>query len=136
MTVLLVVLLPVTFAAGYLTARRRAPRRAVQTPPPEAKREVADPTSLATIVRRTGAELTQIAVQTGVDLGTRVVRDSLGSLSAWAVRERPDLHRVTGKDGTVTLMFSDIEGSTSLNERLGDDRWLEVLTVHDKLVRR
>ena len=92
--------------------------------------------SLATIVRRTGAELTQIAVQTGVDLGTRVVRDSLGTLSAWAVRERPDLHRVTGEDGTVTLMFTDIEGSTEHNERLGDDRWLEVLAAHDKMVRR
>ena len=32
-------------------------------------------------------------------------------------------------------MFSDIEGSTALNEKLGDDKWLEVLTVHDRLVR-
>lgn len=131
--VLLVVLLPATFAAGYLIGRRSAP----EPSPPSAPSSVADPgASLATIVRRTGAELTQIAVQTGVDLGSRVVRDSLGSLSSWAVRERPDLHRVTGEDGTVTLMFSDIEGSTALNERLGDERWLEVLTAHDKVVRR
>ncbi|MBJ7593304.1 MAG: adenylate/guanylate cyclase domain-containing protein [Candidatus Dormibacteraeota bacterium] len=134
--VLVVVLVSAAFAAGYLTGARR-PRRAPPTEAVEQSREIADPTaSLATIVRRTGVELTQIAVQTGVDIGTRVVRDSLGSLSAWAVRERPDLHRVTGKDGTVTLMFSDIEGSTALNEKLGDDAWLEVLTVHDKLVRR
>ena len=133
MAVLLVVLVPVAFGAGYVTARRRAP----ELSPPEPAPAVAEaPASLATIVKRTGAELTQIAVQTGVDLGTRVVRDSLGTLSAWAVRERPDLHRVTGDDGTVTLMFTDIEGSTAHNERLGDDRWLEVLAVHDKLVRR
>ncbi len=134
--VLLVVLLPVAFAAGHLTGRRR-PLAAAPETRPESSREIADPAaSLAAIVRRTGVELTQIAVQTGVDIGSRVVRDSLGSLSTWAVRERPDLHRVTGKDGTVTLMFSDIEGSTALNEKLGDDGWLEVLTVHDKLVRR
>ncbi len=131
--VLLVALVPAGFAAGYVTARRRA---AELSPPEPAAAPAATPASLATIVKRTGAELTQIAVQTGVDLGTRVVRDSLGTLSAWAVRERPDLHRVTGEDGTVTLMFTDIEGSTAHNEKLGDDRWLEVLAVHDKLVRR
>ncbi len=132
--VLLVVLVPGGFAAGYMVGTRRPATREVAPPEPPAVAE--PPASLATIVRRTGAELTQIAVQTGVDLGTRVVRDSLGSLSAWAVRERPDLHRVTGEDGTVTLMFSDIEGSTAINERLGDAAWLEVLTVHDELVRR
>jgi adenylate cyclase len=133
--VLLVVLVAAAFAAGYVTARRRAPAPAPPRREPEPAPAQA-PASLATIVKRTGAELTQIAVQTGVDIGTRVVRDSLGTLSAWAVRERPDLRRVTGEDGTVTLMFSDIEGSTSLNERLGDDAWLKVLSVHDKLVRR
>jgi adenylate cyclase len=127
-TVLLLLLVLAAFAGGYLTGRRRAPQ-----PPPAPEPAAA---GLATIVRRTGAELTQIAVQTGVDIGSRVVRDSLGSLSSWAVKERPDLRKVTGKDGTVTLMFTDIEGSTALNERLGDDRWLEVLTVHNKLVRR
>ncbi len=122
---------PAAFAAGYVTGRRRAP---VPEPAPPPSTQPA--ASLATIVKRTGVELTQIAVQTGVDLGSRMVRDSLGSISAWAVKERPDLRKVTGKDGTVTLMFTDIEGSTALNERLGDDGWLEVLTVHDKLVRR
>lgn len=127
--VLAVVLLPGAFVGGYFAGGRRM----ASAPPPQAAEHSA---SLARMVRRTGAELTQIAVQTGVDLGTRVVRDSIGSLSAWAMRERPDLRRVTGKDGTVTLMFTDIEGSTSINERLGDDAWLEVLIVHDKLVRR
>ncbi|HSP64886.1 MAG TPA: adenylate/guanylate cyclase domain-containing protein [Candidatus Deferrimicrobium sp.] len=133
--VLLVVLVPAAFAAGFVTARRRVVAHAPPRAAPAA--DVAEsPASLASIVRRTGAQLTQIAVQTGVDVGTRVVRDSLGTLSAWAVRERPDLYRVTGADGTVTLMFTDIEGSTAHNERLGDDGWLEVLAVHDKLVRR
>jgi class 3 adenylate cyclase len=36
----------------------------------------------------------------------------------------------------VTLLFSDIEGSTELNERLGDDRWLAVLEDHNTIVRR
>ncbi len=134
--VLVAVLVSAAFAAGYLTGmRRRPPAQAAHTT--DQSRVATDASaSLSKIVRRTGVELTQIAVQTGVDIGSRVVRDSLGSLSAWAVRERPDLRKVTGKDGTVTLMFSDIEGSTALNEMLGDDGWLEVLTAHDKVVRR
>lgn len=130
---LLVVVAAGAFAAGYVAGRRHAPRPPAPAPPESIAEE---PASLASIVRRTGAELTQIAVQTGVDLGSRVVRDSLGSLSAWALRERPDLRRVTAADGTVTLMFTDIEGSTELNERLGDDGWLALLSEHDTLVRR
>lgn len=33
-------------------------------------------------------------------------------------------------------MFSDIEGSTALNERLGDAAWLELLRRHNVVVRR
>ncbi|HEY3019481.1 MAG TPA: adenylate/guanylate cyclase domain-containing protein, partial [Solirubrobacteraceae bacterium] len=35
----------------------------------------------------------------------------------------------------VTLLFSDIEGSTELNERLGDEHWLAVLEEHNAIVR-
>lgn len=38
-------------------------------------------------------------------------------------------------DGTVTILFTDIEDSTALNERLGDQRWLEVLRTHNAIVR-
>jgi adenylate cyclase len=38
-------------------------------------------------------------------------------------------------EGRVTLVFSDIEDSTPLNERLGDDTWVRVLAAHDALVR-
>jgi class 3 adenylate cyclase len=37
--------------------------------------------------------------------------------------------------GTVTLLFTDIEGSTRLLQRLGD-RYAEVLAAHDRLLRR
>jgi class 3 adenylate cyclase len=35
----------------------------------------------------------------------------------------------------VTLLFTDIEGSTELTVRLGDQRWLEILREHHALVR-
>ncbi len=49
--------------------------------------------------------------------------------------ERPDLRQHTSPDGTVTLLFSDIEGSTVMTERLGDLRMQEVLMAHHSIVR-
>ena len=36
--------------------------------------------------------------------------------------------------GTVTLLFTDIEGSTQLQHRLGDDRYQEVVAEHRRLL--
>jgi class 3 adenylate cyclase len=47
-----------------------------------------------------------------------------------------DLRPHAAPDGTVTLLFTDIEGSTDLTVRLGDQRWLELLRLHHALVRR
>lgn len=35
---------------------------------------------------------------------------------------------------TVTLMWEDIEGSTALNERVGDDDWIDLLNEHNSIV--
>jgi len=48
--------------------------------------------------------------------------------------ERPDLRSSAAPDGTVTIIFSDIEGSTDLATRLGDHKWLELLRWHDGVV--
>lgn len=98
-----------------------------------------DMRSLPAAVARGGLELARVAVEASVEELTTALRESLhGSLrglASWALRERPDLRRSMAPDGTVTLMFSDVEGSTALNERLGDERWLEVLRSHDAVVR-
>jgi len=49
--------------------------------------------------------------------------------------EQPDLRRAEAPDGTVTALFPDIEDSTRLTERLGDQRWIELLEAHDAIVR-
>ncbi|ORV09661.1 adenylate/guanylate cyclase domain-containing protein [Mycobacterium celatum] len=63
------------------------------------------------------------------------VRSSIEDLADWAEVERPDLARVT-PDGRVVILFSDIEESTALNERIGDRAWVKLIDAHDKLVRR
>ena len=64
------------------------------------------------------------------DAGLR--RPGGGAPSAY---EHPDLSAQAAPDGTITLLFSDIEGSTAIAERLGDDRWFKVLQEHNEMVR-
>jgi class 3 adenylate cyclase len=49
--------------------------------------------------------------------------------------EWPQLRAQVAPEGTVTILFSDIEGFTSLNERLGDMRAKDILRDHYQLVR-
>ncbi|MCD9199555.1 adenylate/guanylate cyclase domain-containing protein [Aeromicrobium wangtongii] len=62
------------------------------------------------------------------------IRSSIDDLAGWADVERPDLAQLAAADGTVTIMFSDIEGSTQLNHDLGDRGWVQLLARHDRLL--
>jgi adenylate cyclase len=62
------------------------------------------------------------------------VRSSIEDLADWAAVERPDLARLA-PSGKVVILFSDIEDSTALNERIGDRAWVRLLGQHDKMVR-
>ena len=91
------------------------------------------------------------------------VRSSIEELADWAKVERPDLARLTPDwqkverpdlarltwdwakvadlarltpDGNVVILFSDIEDSTALNERIGDRAWVKLIERHDKLIRK
>jgi adenylate cyclase len=108
------------------------------------RRHVAELEQRLTATQRTGplsaAERAMKAV-----VGTAVrVRDqgvggllmsSLEDLTRWAKEDRAQIVRVAAPDGTVTVFFSDIEDSTSMNEQLGDAEWMRVLDAHDKVVR-
>jgi class 3 adenylate cyclase len=48
---------------------------------------------------------------------------------------RPDLGAHTAADGTITLVFSDIEAFTQMTERLGDSEALRVVQNHHAIVR-
>jgi len=63
------------------------------------------------------------------------IRTSIDRVATAVEREQPDLRTHAAPDGTVTLLFSDIEGSTALNERVGDRRWIELLRIHNAIVR-
>ena len=61
---------------------------------------------------------------------------SIDAVASLVYAEKPDLRRQVAPDGTVTLMFSDIEGSTEKTEKLGDTKWMEVLRGHNAIIRK
>lgn len=83
-------------------------------------------------------------VRTMVETATRVRERGVGGMllatvddfTRWATESRSTIARVAGPDGTVTIFFSDIEGSTALNNELGDAHWMKLLAAHDALVER
>ena len=66
---------------------------------------------------------------------TDSIMASIDIVAAGISIERPDLRKHASSDGTVAVLFSDIEGYTTMNERLGDARTQELLRAHDTLVR-
>ena len=61
---------------------------------------------------------------------------SIDAVVSVVQQERPDLRGHVAPDGTVTILFTDIEGSTAMTERLGDRRAQEILHAHNAIVRR
>ncbi|KKK82898.1 hypothetical protein LCGC14_2798790, partial [marine sediment metagenome] len=70
----------------------------------------------------------------GID--TTAPQTSIDAVAAVVQSEQPDLRSHAAPDGTVTILFTDIEGSTAITERLGDQRWLELLRGHNAIVRK
>jgi adenylate cyclase len=88
------------------------------------------------------AQAAGLAVRTVVETATRMreqgvrgmLLSSIDDLASWAMEDRNEIARIAAPDGTVTVMFSDIENSTSLNTELGDEQWVKLLEAHDRLL--
>jgi adenylate cyclase len=88
------------------------------------------------------AQAAGLAMRTVVSTATRMreqgvrgmLLSSIDDLAAWAMEDRNEIARIAAPDGTVTMMFSDIENSTSLNSELGDEQWVKLLAAHDRLL--
>jgi adenylate cyclase len=138
-------------AAGVLLVRRRRAARRDEEATAAARRredreggaDVFDLASTGVVALASsipGARLAAQVARAGRDISRAglapAVAGSLRRIADYAESDRPALQRVIADDGTLVVMFSDIEGSTALNERLGDAAWLHLLSRHDGLVRR
>ena len=62
------------------------------------------------------------------------MQSSIVALNRSVQSEHPDIASHAAPDGTVTIMFSDIENSVPLNERLGDAKYVELLRAHNAII--
>lgn len=104
----------------------RSARRASR--PPRPPRALQTATRAVRVMAETAAHVREHGVSS-------LVASSIEDLTHWASESQTEIAKVTAPDGTVTIFFSDIEGSTELNERLGDRAWVKVLAQHDSVVR-
>lgn len=88
------------------------------------------------------AQAAGMAMKTVVETATRMreqgvrgmLLSSIDDFTSWALEYRNEIARIAAPDGTVTILFSDIENSTSLNSELGDEQWVKLLAAHDRLL--
>jgi class 3 adenylate cyclase len=62
-------------------------------------------------------------------------KTSIDSVADSVEAKKPDLRPHAAPDGTVTIMFSDMEGFSSMTERLGDREAHKVIQAHNAIVR-
>jgi class 3 adenylate cyclase len=63
------------------------------------------------------------------------IKESVYIVAEAVEQRRPDLGSHAAPDGTVTLLFSDMEGFASMTDRLGDLKAREVIRQHNDVVR-
>jgi class 3 adenylate cyclase len=97
------------------------------------------PHRLTTVLERRDGRWLMLQMHLSVPNGGQAIGQSfptsLEAVTAAIGREHVDLQTRVAPDGTVTLLFTDIEGSTPLAERLGDLRWFALLREHHAIVR-
>lgn len=135
--VLAVLLVGALVAVGVLWVRLRSARMYILQLE-SAAAERSNRRRAPAVVRRASkvvkavAESTQIVRDHGVG---GLITSSLEDFDRWVFAERKEIRELTAPDGSVTIMFSDIEGSTALNDELGDKGWMKILSRHDEIVR-
>lgn len=60
---------------------------------------------------------------------------SLAAIVAAVDTDLSDYRRQTSPEGMVTIVFTDLERSTEMLEHLGEDRWLELMLAHSRIIR-
>jgi adenylate cyclase len=60
---------------------------------------------------------------------------SIDAVAEAVDHEQPNVAKLSGNEGTVTIVFSDIESSTEMATQLGDTKWFSVLRRHNDIIR-
>lgn len=72
----------------------------------------------------------------GLSVTPEETSPSLAAIVAEVDPALPEYRHQTSPEGMLTIAFTDIEGSTEMMDRLGEEVWLDMIRAHNKLVRR
>jgi class 3 adenylate cyclase len=95
-------------------------------------RETLNPAARTTIAA--GDEFAPVVAFRDTPAGAR--ETSIDVVARAAVASTPDLRSVEHDQGTITIVFSDIESSTERATAMGDAAWMKVLGMHNEIIRR
>jgi class 3 adenylate cyclase len=103
-------------------------------PVPQSRSTLGPSDDRSTVV--TGAAGTGAAMRAAAsDLAPGARETSIDAV-ARSVRETHELLGAQDFEGTITIVFSDIESSTERATALGDTAWMRVLNRHNEIIRR
>lgn len=71
----------------------------------------------------------------GLSVSPRETSTAIAAIVAEVDPEFPEHRARTSPDGMMTIVFTDIEASTELMERVGEDRWVATVLTHNRMVR-
>jgi class 3 adenylate cyclase len=71
----------------------------------------------------------------GLTVSSSETSPSLAAIVAEVDPDASEYRRQTSPEGMVTIVFTDIAGSTVMLEELGEEAWLELMHRHNRLVR-
>ena len=92
--------------------------------------------------RTSGPRLTTVAgsggdaVVRGSAEPTAARMTSIDAVAAAVDHDQPNVAKLSGNEGTITIVFSDIEASTEMATQLGDTKWFSVLKRHNDIIRK
>jgi serine/threonine protein kinase len=118
--------------AQHINAEPEAPSRVVTGIPPELDALILKLLAKSPDQRPRDAA----AVRSLLEAMITPAASPIDDVAASVVMERPNLQAHAAPDGTVSILFSDIENSTMMTERLGDLRAQQVLHDHNDMVRK
>jgi class 3 adenylate cyclase len=102
-------------------------RRGDSMVPFEAGRELASSIPGARFLPLEGRNHFPVPNEPTIEAGSKAIEEFVG------VSERSEA--VAAPSGLLTILFTDMEGSTTLTQRLGDARAQEILRTHNSIVR-
>ena len=99
----------------------------------------------AAAARTSGPRLTSVAGSSARTSGDDIVRGraddtatrytSIDKVAEAVDHDQPNVVKLSGNEGTITIVFSDIESSTEMATQLGDTKWFTVLRRHNEIIR-